>query len=267
LEITPTFEANRIERINEPIAIIIPTRNNFDVLSRCVTSILRFSGRHKLNIYIADTGSSEATKQRYEVYANHIKVLEYDYYHFAKINNDVVKNHLNGEKYLLFCNDDVEFLNDAIGNMFREDASIGTVGARLHFPNGMVQHDGVFINTSDNRINVGHRGYKTYHNWEEKNHTVIANTGALLFVSTKNFNRAGRFNENVKECFEDVLLNLELIKLGKKNVLCSNAVAIHHESVTRKKNVMKQENERHDLLTHVYPEIKKNAKIYARYFS
>ena len=44
---------------------------------------------------------------------NNISLIEYDYYNFAKINNDVVKNHVTNEyEFLLFCNNDIMLLNN-----------------------------------------------------------------------------------------------------------------------------------------------------------
>mgnify|MGYP000085323662 CR=1 FL=1 len=42
-----------------------------------------------------------------------VNLIEYDYYNFAKINNDVVKHHITNEyEYLLFCNNDIKLLNN-----------------------------------------------------------------------------------------------------------------------------------------------------------
>ena len=101
---------------------------------------------------IADTGSNEDNKNKIKEFIKNKKcrLVEYDYYHFSEINNEVVENHLDDSTtLLLFCNDDIELLNDAVSEMvsvYHKNKKVcGTIGARLHFGDNTVQHDGVFL--------------------------------------------------------------------------------------------------------------------------
>ena len=98
-----------------------------------------------------------------------INLIEFDYYNFAKINNEVIFNHLNNEELVLFLNNDVKILNDAISECVKEfkiNKIAGTVGIRLHFEDNTVQHAGVFAYTdSKTNLQVGHHHFKSHHNF------------------------------------------------------------------------------------------------------
>ena len=70
------------------------------MLLDCINSFYEHCDTNVFNLFIADTGSFEDEKK--EIRDNtskydNIKLIEYDYYNFAKINNDVVKNHITDE--------------------------------------------------------------------------------------------------------------------------------------------------------------------------
>ncbi|MFW5847383.1 MAG: glycosyltransferase [bacterium] len=234
------------------VSIIIPTKNNFEILYKNIKSIVDKTKFKKYEIIIADTGSDVDTLKNYEKIkqlSDNLKIVEYDYYNFAKINNDVVKNHVNGDM-LLFCNDDIELINDAITisldhyNKTTNKDLVGTIGIRLHYPDNSIQHNGIVIGfNKENKFVVSHRNLNQIDRYPTHFREVIASTAAFLMISKQKFELAGMFNEDYIECFEDVELNLECIKLGYNNYIASDAVAYHYESITRKNNEKKIENE------------------------
>jgi len=252
--------------VNEKTAIIIPSKNNYDILKKCVDSINLHSNNH--NIYIADTGSDPEVLSMVDT-LDVYKVIKYDYYNFAKINNNVVKYHLSDEKYLIFCNDDVELLNNVIGcytSILTNNEKCGTVGCRLYYPNKMLQHAGIKIIRKQNQFDISHAGLKTYHNaYVNENIKVIGNTGALMGVKKSLYLKYSGFNENTVECFEDVLFNLILLKNGYNNIFCGRGVALHHESLTRNKSKLKNQNSVKDYTDLLLPEIIKNFNFYKKY--
>lgn len=229
------------------LAIIIPTKNKVDeLLIPCIDSILEKTKYNNYKIYIADTGSSDdelnKTKE-YLKYKENIILVEYDYYNFAKINNDIVKNHIdNDTELILFCNNDIELINDAITIMvsqYEKRSNIGTIGCRLHFENGSIQHLGISLERNmDNQIVIGHKYFK----WDYENinatypeHLTHGNTAAFMMTNKNLFNKLGGFNEAYSECFEDVEYNLKCMLDKKINVTLSKAVCYHFESQTRKR--------------------------------
>jgi GT2 family glycosyltransferase len=235
------------------VAVIIPTKGKLELLLPCLDSFNTHCNTNLFNIFIADTGSSDEEKSKIREHISlrsNIKLIEYDYYNFAKINNDVVKNHVTDEfNYILFCNNDIKILNNVIYNMltvFKENNNVGTVGARLHFEDNTIQHSGVMVNMGENnQLKLGHVGYGSYYNFINNNTTILGNTAALLMIRKNIFVKCGMFNENYIEYFEDVELNLTNILLGYRNYISGKSVAIHYESKSR--NEISGINERQKL--------------------
>jgi GT2 family glycosyltransferase len=228
-------------KISGKVAVIIPTKGKVEMLQDCVKSFFDHCDSDLFTIMIADTGSTDEEKKWIEeniTTLGDVKLIEYDYYNFAKINNDVVKNHVGKEySYLLFCNNDIKLLNNVIYNMlmvYKENNNVGTVGARLHFENNTVQHCGIAMyRDNKNSIQLTHIGLNTYYGYSTYNLEVIGNTGALLMIKKPLFESLGMFNENYIGCFEDVELNLKCNILKYKNIISNKSVAYHYESQTR----------------------------------
>jgi GT2 family glycosyltransferase len=222
------------------VAIIIPTKGKVELLRDCVDSYFDHCDKSKFDIFIADTGSTDDEKKWIRENIKNITLIEYDYYNFAKINNNVVKN-LPDNKYdfLLFSNNDIKILNDVITGMlsvFENNKNAGTVGARLHFGDNTIQHNGIFISMNskkNNAIGVGHVNLTNYYNYYNGTSQTLGNTGGLLMIRENLFNSLGGFNENYISCFEDVELNVMCLTKGFKNYNNSDCVAYHYESQTR----------------------------------
>ena len=253
-------------KMNGKVAVIIPTKGNTEMLKKCVSSFYKHCNPELFDIFIADTGSSEEEKKwlgENVLNLGKINFIEYDYYNFAKINNDVVTNHIGTNyEYLLFCNNDIVLLNNVIYEMvktFKTNPTCGTLGARLLYGDNTIQHDGIFIylKQSDKTIITSHRNKNNYYNFSTGINTVVGNTAALMMVNKKVFIKQGMFNENYRHCFEDVDLNIKIKSSGYKNLINSNCVAYHLESSTRNlKNFESEEIE--DYNNYFIPLLNKN---------
>ena len=261
----PSVKFNNV-KINCKVAVIIPTKGKLELLFQCIESFYEHCDKNIFDIFIADTGSSENEIKSIEELVNsvkNVKLIKYDYYNFAKINNDVVKNHIGKEyEFLLFCNNDVKLLNDVIGGMlsvFKTQPKVGTIGARLHFEDNTIQHDGMlsFIDKNKN-FQITHRNLGSYYNFSDKTISVIGNTGALVMIRKFTFEKCGMFDENYISCFEDVELNFKCITLGLENYLCSDCVAYHYESQTRNDDSEKLEKLQKDYSKNLLPFVIKN---------
>lgn len=239
-EISPAVYVDELKfgkKMKAKVSIIIPTLENFEILKTCVNSIKKHTKHSEYEILIADTGSCEKTIQliETELCDKNIHLHKFDYYHFGQINNQMIQ--YTKYPYILFCNNDIELKNDAISKMAevaQNNKNVGTIGARLHYPNGLIQHGGVSLNLIRNNIFLSHKGIKTYYQAEFKRlKDIFANTAAFLMMKKALFKQVGGFIEHNKSAFEDVILNIECIKRGKQNIYCGDAVCIHHESLSR----------------------------------
>lgn len=269
------------------LAVIIPTKGNINLLKDCVDSIFEKDPYRNLKVYIADTGSTDEEKEqiKQDIISHHgffsdkhrtVVLIEYDYYNFASINNDVVKEHIDKDtELLLFCNNDIKLVNDAISRMVKvytqNKKTVGTIGARLHFGNNEIQHSGVIMSlVRHDKLGVyfpslTHHGLGSYYNYHQNNVEVFGNTAAFLMISKVLFNGIGGFNDGYVECFEDVKLNIDCLTVNKKNIFVGDAVCYHYESQSRGKVNGKQSRELRDLQK-LMPHIVNNKKTY-KYFS
>ena len=237
---TPNIIEKQIKNIGK-VGVIILTKGNVDMLLSCIDSFYKHCNIKLFDIFIADTGSTNEEKDLIKssiLTKSNIKLIEYDYYNFAKINNDIVTNYLNdNHEFILFSNNDIKLMNNIIYGMlkiFKTNSNAGTVGCRLHFEDNTVQHDSVIIKIQNNNLILNHRGFKTYYGYNPSVNQVIGSTAALLMIRKSVFNKVGMFNENYQNCLEDVELNLQCLTHNYINYYDGNLVAYHYESKTRR---------------------------------
>jgi GT2 family glycosyltransferase len=261
----PEIKRKKFKKLGK-VGVIIPTKGKVNMLFDCINSFYEHCDSDVFNIFIADTGSTDDEKTQIKNYISNktnIKLIEYDYYNFAKINNDVVKNHITDDcEFLLFSNNDIKLLNDVITGMlsiFETNKKAGTVGCRLHFGDNTIQHNGVsVIKHSNGKIDVGHLNISNYYNYSITTYYVIGNTGGLMMIRKKTFIDAGMFNENYTACFEDVELNIIVKSKGLTNVMVGECVAYHYESQTRKEDSEDFIKLNNDYKNHLFPTIINN---------
>ena len=236
----PTITEKPFKKIGK-IAIIILTKGKTNLLYNCVESFYKNCNSELFDIFIGDTGSTRIEKEWIKdniLPMGNIKLIEYDYYNFAQINNDVVKNHITNQyEFLLFSNNDIKLLNNVVYGMlkiFNDNKKVGTVGARLHYEDNTIQHDGIVTFIDKKRaFQVTHSNLRSYYNFTTNIKKVVGSTGALLMIRKNVFERCGYFNENYISCFEDVELNLKCVTLGLDNFYDGSLVSYHLESQTR----------------------------------
>jgi GT2 family glycosyltransferase len=269
-----------VEKINKnklgpskKVAVIIPTKSKLNILFNCLESFIENCDSDYFEIFIADTGSSDEEKKEIKNFIQQnqsktiINLIEYDYYNFAKINNDVVKNHVSDNfELLLFCNNDIKIMNDVISEMskvFKENKNTGTVGARLYFENNTIQHDGIIMLIKQdpkigNILGVTHDNLNSYYKYKTNTKEVLGSTGALLMIRKNVFIKCGMFNENYINCFEDVELNLKCVILGFKNYFSGKSVAYHYESSTRNEDPDNLKKLNEDYVNNLVPFVNSN---------
>jgi len=227
------------------VAIIIPTLSNMNILLNCLHSIKKYVMYPDYHLYIADTGSTPEEKQLIrdhlqENWKDNSTLLEFDFYHFGKVNNEVVRHHIDNEDYLIFMNNDIELLNDGVSLMVdfykKNEANLGTLGARLHFNNGTLQHAGQRLTKSeDGHLDVDHHAYKSGDIFKHQAACkVIGNTAAFMGIDWGTFMDIGMFPEHYAYCYEDLELNINCLKAGRENWFLGHVAAMHKECATRK---------------------------------
>jgi len=225
------------------VSIIIPTRDKVEVLSTCISSLLQNTGYPNFEILIIDNNSEEALTLAYfekvQREQEQVKVFSFKgEFNFSAMNNFGVRQS-EGEVLVLLNNDteviNRDWLNEMVSQCMREE--VGAVGAKLYYPNGQIQHAGVFLFEAHPGIHIYLKRDKNDPGYFNKLNLVqnyLALTAACLAVRKEVYIKAGGLDdENLKVAYNDVDFCLKLTLLGYKNVWTPFAQLTHHESLSR----------------------------------
>jgi GT2 family glycosyltransferase len=224
------------------VSIIIPTRDQADLLAACLTglSLLDYAGA--VEILVVDNGSvqPEAVRLLEELAADgRGRVLRAPgAFNFSALNN-LAASEARGE-FLCLLNNDVEALDGGwLAAMVRHAVRPGTgaVGALLLYPDGSVQHAGVAVGIGGAAGHVARgamRGDRRHAAWHAVTRYVAAVTAACLLVRRECYLDIGGLDEVAfPVAFNDVDFCLRLQASGLQNILTVEAQLIHHESRSR----------------------------------
>lgn len=232
------------------VSVIIPTRDRLDLLRRCIESLeeeTELPEEIRYEIVIADNQSGEPETLDYfdELKRRGCLVVPCHVpFNFSQINNMAVRA-CNGD-ILLFLNNDIEIVQPSWMTALLEHAfrpEVGAVGAKLLYPDGLIQHAGVILGMLGS---AGHN-HQFFAEYSEGNivggyldellciRESAAVTAACMTVRREVFEKVGGFNEKLAIGFGDTDLCLRFIQAGFKNVWTPYSRLIHYESCSRGK--------------------------------
>jgi len=227
----------------ELVTIIIPTKDNVDLLKRCVDSIEAKTTYDNYEILILDNGSErieminllESLSNKYRV-----KKAITDRFNFSELVN-FGASQASGN-IIVLLNDDTEvitpsWIEDMLG-WIQSDDKIGAVGCKLIYEDGRIQHAGVVLgmcsHPADHAFKLRHYQDGCYLNYANVVRNYSAVTAACLMTKKSAFNHIGGFNdENLPISFNDVDFCLRLIENGFRVVYTPKAMLYHHEGKSR----------------------------------
>jgi GT2 family glycosyltransferase len=232
------------------VSVVIPNRNAYDVLKTCVDGLLDRTAYPKREVIVVDNGSTDPAVL--ELYARleregHGRIVPFDRpFNFSAACNAGAAAARGG--LLLFLNNDIEVIEpDWMGELvgWAERPEIGVVGARLLYPDRLIQHAGVvfglgLVGHIFARADQGTTGVFGSTDWY-RNYQAV--TGACQMMRRDVFDRLGGFDERLRLSFSDVMLCMEAWKAGYRVVYTPWARLIHHESYTRRKEDSAQDME------------------------
>ena len=151
-------------------------------------------------------------------------------------------------EHLLFLNDDTEVIaSDWLERLleFSQQPAVGTVGAKLFFPSGRIQHAGVAILAGRplHPFYAHHGEHSGYFNNLLIPRNCSAVTGACLMTRAEVFHSMSGFDEALPLNYNDVDYCLRVITSGKRVVCTPYARLYHHELGTRPAEVRPEEAE------------------------
>lgn len=224
------------------VSILIPTRDRAEILKTCISSILTLSTYPDFEIIVVDNGSVEPSAIAYleelRSLGPKVKVLSAPGgFNYSRLNNQALQE--ASGTVLALLNNDIEvitpgWLEEMVAHAIRP--GIGAVGAKLLYPNGIVQHAGVVTGIGGVAGHVHkylaadapgycHRACLT------QNFSAV--TGACLVLRRDAYEQAGMLDETLAVAFNDIDLCLKLAEAGYRNLFTPFARLYHHESLSR----------------------------------
>lgn len=227
----------------EKISIIIPFKDQINILKTCIESIIYKTGYKNFELILISNNSTEKETFEYidsllSKYSN-IYFYEYNFpFNFSEINNWAVKK-ANGN-YILLLNNDTEVINSQwLNNMVEhiQRIDVGAVGAKLLYPDNTIQHAGVIIGIGG-VANHAHKYFPDEHPGYFYRAEVVSEfsacTAACLLIKKMVYNKVNGLNEeNLKIAFNDIDLCLKIREAGYKIIYTPYAKLYHHESKSR----------------------------------
>lgn len=224
------------------ITVIIPTRDGGEYLRNCLNSLQQHLHSVKAEYILIDNGSREADTLKELNYRRKIgwTVLTKDEpFNYSRLNNSAAK--LAKGKILCFLNDDVVVEDPYFLKNLAElaiQSGVGAVGPILRYPDGNVQHAGIYLWNRGDAYHLGNG--QPVAKLESLNipivpHRVTAVTGACLVIESDNFWLVDGFSEEFVVGLNDVDLCLKLTQKGLTNLLDPRTKLIHLESASRGK--------------------------------
>jgi O-antigen biosynthesis protein len=236
------------------VSLIVPTRDQYKLLQACIEGLLNDTDYPDLEIIVVDNQSSDSDTLSYleDIQSRGVTILKHPYrFNYSTINNRAIRS-ASGDLVGL-VNNDIEiiasgWLKEMVAQLLRPE--VGVVGAKLLWPNEMVQHGGVVVGInglaahSGNNLSNDDAGYIATNQLTRQQSAV---TAACMLLRKEDFEGIGGLNETAYPvAFNDIDLCLRIVSSGKKTIWTASAVLIHAESASRGKDITRERRARAD---------------------
>jgi len=226
------------------VSIIIPSGGKAEILRTNLDSIFAKTAYPDYEVVIIDNSTkSDAVAElvnQYQAKRGNLRYIDWrnKTFNFSAINNEAARQ--CDSPLLLFLNDDTSVIEadwlDAMVELANRP-EVGAVGAKLLYPNGLIQHAGVVMGLYEN---CGHAfkglngAVRHYFDLSDVVRNVSAVTAACMMVKASAFRQAGGFDETqFPVAFNDVDLCLKMGRCGYRVLYTPHAVLYHHESISK----------------------------------
>lgn len=233
---------------NPLVSIIIPSKDNPEVLKQCIRSIYKHTAYKNFEIIVVDNGSSARNRLVLDSFKEECdfsyiyKEMDFNFSIMCNMGANAAKG-----DYILLLNDDMEAIEALWLTRMVGQASlkhVGAVGAKLLYPNSkLIQHVGV----SNTIYGPGHKlkqmddSISYYYGRNRFVYDMIGVTAACLLIKKEYFLALRGLYEGLAVAYNDVDLCFRLCIMGLYNVQRNDVVLYHHESLSRGDD-MKDEN-------------------------
>ncbi|HXR50299.1 MAG TPA: glycosyltransferase family 2 protein [Verrucomicrobiae bacterium] len=231
---------------NPLISIVIPTKNQYKVVKRCVNSIFKKTTYNNFEIVLVDTGSTDKKvrswyKKLQQKHTN-VRIINWPEQPFSYSRSCNKGAQAAKGELLVMLNNDTEVITPNWLELLAGDAQrpeIGAVGCLLFFPDGRhIQHAGIGVGlggvaaNSFSMMTLMQPMTQTQHLMINTKHNMSAVTAACMMIRTSVFEEVGEFAEEFRVTYNDVDLCLRLREKGYEILYTPYVRLIHHESIS-----------------------------------
>lgn len=244
--VTPGVNRIRYDYPQQPlVSILIPTKDQLAILRRCVESILEKTRYEHFEILIIDNDSQTEEARQWlagieSMGSAQVRVLRYPGpFNFSAINNAAARE-AKGEYLVLLNNDtavvDADWLDELLNHGRRPE--VGIVGAKLHYPDGRIQHGGVILglNGPADHPFIGdpqHAAGYMQRLLVDQDYSAV--TAACLLIRREVYEAVGGMDEvDFKVSYNDVDLCLKVREAGYLTLWTPYAALLHEGSVSQR---------------------------------
>ncbi len=226
------------------VSILIPTRDNVDLLRRCLETVLDQTDYPDFELLIIDTGSQDPAALDYlqgleSLQSDSVRVYSLPGpFNYARVMN-LAAAQAQGD-FLLLLNNDIaplapDWLREMIGHAQRPE--VGVVGPRLLKPDGTVQQAGLVLGlfgaAETPWLGLAHDALSG-HGQAQLVQNVSAVSGSCLLIRKALYLQVGGMNESMAIGYSDVDLCLKVGQLGLWVVYTPFASLLHEGGATLK---------------------------------
>jgi ADP-heptose:LPS heptosyltransferase/GT2 family glycosyltransferase len=236
--ITGTWRVKRAVPELGKVSIIIPTCAANGYIETCIDSLCARTTYKNVEIVCIDNIPAAQATWKAWLRHNADKVVDIpDAFNWSAFNNRAAE--LADGDFLLFLNDDIEIIQDDWLDAMLEHAhrpEVGITGPQLLYPDGKVQHAGMFLANNG----IGRHAFRfaakddpCYFGLALTQRNVMAVTGACMLVRRDTFTRLGGFDAAHEIVNNDLDFCLRAHQAGLLTVYTPYATLIHHELASR----------------------------------
>ncbi len=234
-------------RLGEPlVSIVIPSKNAYDVVRRCVESVYAETAYPSFEVVLVDTGSDDPEVLRWyaDMARRHpsFRLVDWPEQPFSYARSCNAGAEVARGEILVMLNNDTEVLQPSWLEVLVAEAQrpqTGVVGCLLLYPDGLtVQHAGIGLGiktlagNSLSGLRLDRRLSRTQELMLWSRRATTAVTAACFALRKTTYDEVGGFDPELRITFNDVDLCLRIAALGYRSVYTPAVRLLHHESKT-----------------------------------
>ncbi|HWY15780.1 MAG TPA: glycosyltransferase [Rhizomicrobium sp.] len=221
-------------RVEHPrVSIVIPVHDKFEMTYFCLSALLFAWNRASFEVIVVDDGSTDETLEIQNIvhgikHARHVEAKG-----FVRACNRGAQA-AEGD-YIVFLNNDTEPTSrwlDELLYAFESFDGVGLAGAKLLYPNGVLQEAGGIVWANGNPWNYGRNQNAAAPEYSYTRQVDYV-SGAALMIPRQVWRDVGGFSEEFAPAyFEDTDLAFKVRARGLKTVYVPHAVVYHYEGAS-----------------------------------